>query len=591
MKIKFKNIVLDNTLYMIKKWLEWDKKGFFICLVRIPIIVILPIIIAYVPKAIINNVTNSKNIVDLTLKTLLLILIFVFISWMDPYLRGINNFVANKICMKFRILFFKKIMTIDYEILEKASTKTKLQKSRMYIEDGIENCNLFYGTFIKLCANSFGLITYAFFIFMLDKHLSIIILLTSIIELIISKHQQQLWEQNYICTSKTMQSINYLSHISSNNEYLKDVREPNIAKWIKEDFDNLLTEFNSLHNLNFIKVSKIIFIRNLLDFIRLIVFLYYTYKCINNNTFAISDFVFNLSVFLGFSSWFSQITIQSQHLKRVCIHCNNFRNFLAIENSNQSNKKIKNNNNLKNTLIQSNSLNYKYKNFENFALSNININLEKNNKIAIVGENGAGKTTLIKILSGLYKNFKGNLTFATNLKSISVLFRESILLPLTIAENITLSEEKINYTKLNKIIEIVGLNKCINNLKNGLNTYLIPQVNENGINLSGGETQKIFLARALYKISDVLILDEPTSFFDITSEKNLTNNFSQNFDIKILIVITHNIKLVRNFDKIIFMKNGKISEEGTHKELMEIKGEYWKLYNSKSENITWEQKQ
>lgn len=155
------------------------------------------------------------------------------------------------------------------------------------------------------------------------------------------------------------------------------------------------------------------------------------------------------------------------------------------------------------------------------------------------------------------------------------------MLPASIKENIALSEE-IDYEKLEKSAEMSGIGEKVAELHSGMDTLLNKELNENGIELSGGELQKMFLARALYKDAPIVILDEPTAALDPIAESELYTKFNSLTKDKTAFYISHRLSSTRFCDRIIFLKDGEITETGTHGQLMELKGDYFKMYEMQS---------
>ena len=239
--------------------------------------------------------------------------------------------------------------------------------------------------------------------------------------------------------------------------------------------------------------------------------------------------------------------------------------------------------------IELNNVSYKYENAESDTIRNISISISEGEKIAIVGENGAGKTTLIKVLCGLYRPTSGQVKINSVLvsdsrqlyNSFSTVFQEVCVFPVTIREFIVSNKEydenllKAALIKADLYDKVVSLEKK-DNTKIGKNIY------DDGIDLSGGEKQKLLLARALYKNAPCLILDEPTAELDPLAESRLYQKYNELFDQKTLLFISHRLASTRFCDKIICMKDGEIIESGTHDQLMKNNGHYKELFVAQS---------
>ena len=237
------------------------------------------------------------------------------------------------------------------------------------------------------------------------------------------------------------------------------------------------------------------------------------------------------------------------------------------------------------------NLNFSYTE-ERKALDNINLTFDKNKKYAIVGESGSGKSTLIKLLMRYYNDYDGKILIDnSNLKNIyscdlyknmSMIQQNIFMFDDSIKENIRLYSNHDDKDILDAC-KRSGLDKLLNKLPNGINSL----VGENGNKLSGGEKQRIAIARALINNTQILILDESTSALDNETAYNLENSLL-NLENLTLITVTH--KLIKNilnrYDEIIVMKNGKIIEKGNFEDLINIKGYFYSLYTIQNDTLS-----
>jgi ATP-binding cassette subfamily B protein len=212
----------------------------------------------------------------------------------------------------------------------------------------------------------------------------------------------------------------------------------------------------------------------------------------------------------------------------------------------------------------------------------------------LVGNNGAGKTTIIKLLCGLYEPDSGTIKvngYNINdfkkddfMKLISIVFQDSEPLSLTIENNISSSPgSEVDKCKLWNSIEKAGLTEKINSLQQKEKTYITQIFDEKGIRLSGGEIQKLMLARSLYKAAPILILDEPTASLDPIAEEKLYIKYKELVKDSTSIFISHRLSSTRFCDRILFLEEGNIIEEGTHEELMNLGKEYHNVFETQAQ--------
>lgn len=226
-----------------------------------------------------------------------------------------------------------------------------------------------------------------------------------------------------------------------------------------------------------------------------------------------------------------------------------------------------------------------------FSLNKINMNIKAGQRIAIVGENGAGKSTLVKLLLRLYDVSGGDILIdGTCIKDydvhklrmkIGTAFQNERILAMTLRENLTIYHEASD-KKLIEVIKKVGLEKICKNA-GGLDTPISREFDENGIVLSGGEAQRLAIARLFTGDFGLLLLDEPSSALDPFAEARLMENILDIANTSTTIMVAHRLSTVRDFDMIYYMENGRIAESGTHDELMSLGGKYCEMFKTQGE--------
>lgn len=226
--------------------------------------------------------------------------------------------------------------------------------------------------------------------------------------------------------------------------------------------------------------------------------------------------------------------------------------------------------------------------FEHF-----NCKIKAGEKIALVGANGAGKTTFVKLLTGMYEPQEGEILIngidrreflkTEYYKLFSAVFQDHLILPFTLKENITLQRStEGDEEKVWDAIKKAGLEETLKEKKIELKTYLTRTIMKGGTDFSGGQYQRMLLARALYKDAPVLVLDEPTSALDPIAESEIYDSYAQYTKGKTAVFISHRFASTRFSDRILMLENGQVIEEGTHEELMKLQGKYAEMFRVQS---------
>lgn len=314
----------------------------------------------------------------------------------------------------------------------------------------------------------------------------------------------------------------------------------------------------------------------------------YLIYLVTKGTLTVSEFVFYFGIITGFSNWVVNLVYSYSQIERCCNECQAYRNYIETEDVSQQGNEFTDKTVAS---IVFDNVSFRYPSAEKDTLKNINLAFKSGENIAIVGENGAGKTTLVKLLCGLYAPTNGKIT--VNSKDIAVfskdsyfdlfsaIFQDYFFLPMTIAQNIS-AEIEYDKEKLYCAFEKAGILDKINTLENKENTLMDKEVYKNAVDFSGGEKQKLLLAKAIYKNAPVLILDEPTAALDPIAENELYLKYNALTKDKLSFFISHRLSSTRFCDRILFVSDGQIAEQGTHDELMTLKGAYYRMYQMQS---------
>lgn len=277
----------------------------------------------------------------------------------------------------------------------------------------------------------------------------------------------------------------------------------------------------------------------------------------------------------------------------MCRYLQAFMKFENIESKHtKEGKKIEN---LEKVNIEFKNVSFKYPRSKEFTLKNVSIKINEGEKLSVVGLNGAGKTTFIKLLARLYDPTEGEILlngvnineydYDEYMKLLSVVFQDFKLMSFSIKENIALNDfNKVKDEEIEEVLIKSGFGKDLEKLPKGINTPVYKNFDEGGIEFSGGQAQKLAIARAVYKDAPIVILDEPTAALDPKAEYEIYSKFNELIGKKTTIYISHRLSSCRFCDNIAVFQKGKLIQYGTHDELVKDKGnEYETMYSAQAQ--------
>ena len=240
-------------------------------------------------------------------------------------------------------------------------------------------------------------------------------------------------------------------------------------------------------------------------------------------------------------------------------------------------------------VIEFRNVSFRYPGTKELVLDHVSLKIEPSEKIAVVGKNGSGKTTLVKLLCRLYEPEEGEILWnGKNIreydlkewqKIFAIVFQDYSLLSLTLGQNVAASEQ-YEAERAKEVLQLAGFGERLNKLKKGLETVVYPEYEQDGVSFSGGEEQKIAIARAIYKGGQICILDEPTAALDPVSESRVYESFDEIVKGKTAVYISHRLSSCKFSDRIFVLDNGKIAESGTHEALLSQNGLYAQLWQA-----------
>ena len=336
---------------------------------------------------------------------------------------------------------------------------------------------------------------------------------------------------------------------------------------------------------------------SLLSFIRNFAAYFYLIHLVSLGQITAADFILMIGLASGLSGWLNGVMDDIGEIRKMGMYLEDYFAYLDLPDETGACAEIAHMRNMrpggKAPELKFERVCFRYEGAGEDTLKDISFTIKPGEKLAIVGRNGAGKTTLIKLLSGLYRPDRGRILLdgeditgygkEAYFRAISAVFQDIILLPVSIMQNVSSHiYERTDKEKVKKSLDMAGIYERAARRPQGMDTPMQKTIREDGVDLSGGEQQKVMLAKAVYKDARILILDEPTAALDPVAENNIYQKYGQLTRGMTSLFISHRLASTSFCDNIILIDGGRIIEQGSHKELMEAQGEYWKMYTLQS---------
>ena len=548
---------------------------------------IVPLSYTIFPGLIINELAGQQRIS--------IIIGLVLSLTITPLLIQLSNSALDKLIIKLEQqiniqlmkVYYMNFSKIDYELLETPSFR-ELQ------ERATETYFNSFSIVSNLCALATSIISFIAIVSIVATLNPLIILLTlliSYINSIIAKWvtiRQFELRKIFSHFSRLEWAYNYMLN---NLDYAKENKVFNVYKLLTNKLTENQINMNEISNKNQQNTRKSNILYSITGSAQQLILYIYLIVQVLRQGLSVGSMSIYLSAVAQFSG--SLQSILNEYV-RMGDNSNKIEELIEYENTpyTQYNSGTLTPYFDQNSTIEFKNVSFKYPGSDNYVIKNLNLTIHGNEKLCIVGKNGAGKSTFIKLLTRLYSPESGGIYLnGTNIQEYDYEKYQSLFAPvfqdyaqymMSIKENIILNSD-YSYDRFESVCNESELTQFLNHLINGAETQLGKDIDENGIEPSGGEGQKIAIARARYHGGNVFLLDEPTAALDPLAEYEIYKQFSNMIEDKCAVLITHRLSAVQLSDRVVVFENGNVVEYGTHKELYDKGGIYTEMFDKQAQ--------
>lgn len=551
------------------------------------------------PKYLIDELTGNKDMERIILFGVLIVLsnlLFAFLANTMKRIMDVKNIYMNDMMNK---AMSEKIMNVEFSYLEnpyyldlkeRASFAVTNQSSMRRLIESVASMSKNFVTITGLVAIMFTLS------WILVVLLAVSILIALFIYKYFMNYQMKFFQELIPVNRK----YGYYINLGFNDKLQKDIRLYNMNKMMTDKVVHYNSEVNQWLCKYYEKQGRYLGLYGIINDLQgAISYGYVGLRVITDKLgprIGLGSFTMYVSAAINFTKATTEFGNNIISIIQVLGYLDPFMEFMSLPDEGQIGGDLIFEGDVE--TIEFKDVSFKYPGSDKFVLKDISFIIEKGEKISIVGLNGAGKTTLVKLICRLYRPTKGQILInghdifeyehKSYMKEIAAVFQDYKLFNFTIEENITCQEVNKDSERAMELIEEVGLKDTIENLPDGIKSLFGKAYDERGIEMSGGESQKIAIARALYKDASLVILDEPTSALDPLAEAEIYENFNSLVGGKTALYISHRMSSSVFCDRILVIDGGSISDFDTHENLMKKEDSlYYKLYKAQAVNYQY----
>ncbi|WP_225744786.1 ABC transporter ATP-binding protein [Marinilactibacillus sp. Marseille-P9653] len=587
-----KQSTIQNIGYLLKRIASYDKKLIMYMIVAGIAEMILPLATLGLTAVLLDTFSRGQSLPYLLSRFAILLVVILGSTVLSKCFINLLNNKGNDFRVSLFIELGTKLTKVDYSLFDGSKGQETINKgldSVMNPYYGIQRFFMVGESFVK---NVLGLILYGTILGSIHFAFVIVILISSIANFLYGLYVNIKEDQYKEKLAPLNQKLRYFNDKSTEFKATKDMRLYKMSHWFGHVFKVVIEE----KQLNLFKLDRIKFSGDIISAIgSLIVDLsayIYLINLLSDGQIGIAEFTIYFGSIATLSQWVNGVFRSAVEFHKVGLAVEDFNRLMHIKSKLNHGEGLDSSTEIgKQLSIEFRNLFYRYSEADEDTFKNFNLKIASGEKVALVGINGAGKTTLVKLLSGLYLPDQGEIWINDRkmtdyeieeyYRLFSVVFQDYFELPLTLEETILQGQTK-DPRRLEEVMRLSGMDQVIQGLKDKEKSKLVKRIHEDAVDLSGGQKQKLQLAKALYKDGPILILDEPTAALDPIAENEIYKQYEALSNGKTSIFISHRLSSTRFCDRILFMENGEIVEEGSHSQLMKQRGKYFEMFETQS---------
>lgn len=585
--------VWNNFVYLLKGIWNSDKKLVGLLALETLCMIVTPYVAMYLPKIGVDLVASNAPVGRAAgILGALTVIVTCSQAMGNMSSRGKTRRL-DRLRSYYRIKLFCKTLDCDYEHVESAQWQDKYNQAKLMSVDWgpWSATTLMSEGAIKVCGAVVSFLLYGSIIASLSAWMLLLIVGLSVLNFTALRGAQKYEMKRIIERSVLQRRRGYIKSCASDVKYGKEIRLYDMSGWIKSCFRN----YNDAHFRLRQDVQRHYYYAALVEASTMFArdgaaYLFFLWQTIMGNI-TMGDFVLACSAVASFSALVTQTSDSVGQMVQAVPPLNRMRNYLDSPDETEPEMPADPPEKNEPVSIEFIDVCFSYEGRYK-VLDHFNLKINTGEKVALVGVNGAGKTTIIKLLCGFYKVDSGKVllngidvndfTKKDLYQLIAPVFQEATILPFTIAQNIAFSEKVLDRDKIMDCLIRVGLWEKVRQLPEGMDSMMMNLDEEGGTALSGGQQQKLLMARALYKDAMLLLFDEPTAALDPIAESETYEMFHGLSGDKTAVYISHRLASTRFCDRVVFLEDGRVKAEGSHEELLEICDEYKKMYRVQS---------